>query len=85
MPLLWSGIESLKYRLRGLIVGAFLSLCGLAATLAGLAGIVFPPEIYGDQRVRWPLFVLLSVLSVWGVVLHVLGIVARLSDFHEEP
>ena len=54
-----------------------LAMAGAIFSLLGLVGGAFDERIYGDFLMRLPLFTLLTLISLVGLTLHAVAIVAR--------
>jgi hypothetical protein len=77
LPMIWSGVRTLNDRVGGLYLGGLLWAGALAASVAGLTGYLGDVETFGSLAVRLPLFVLLTIVSLAGLILHVTAIISR--------
>jgi tRNA A-37 threonylcarbamoyl transferase component Bud32 len=84
IPLLWAGIQTLNQRAVGLWVGLILWAAGIALSVVGLLGLAYDRETFGDLIVRVPLFVLLAILFLVGLISYVIAIISRLTAGRQE-
>ena len=76
-PVLWSGLQTLRGRLVGVWLGTLLTMIGVALSILALSGLAMDESIYGDRLIRVPLFSLLTLIALVGLVLHIAAIVSR--------
>ena len=55
------------------------TMAGVFLSTVGWLGFAYDAGTYGDAAVRKPLFVLLTILSLTGLVLYVVAIISRLT------
>ena len=79
LPMLWAGIRTVNNRIDGLWVGLGLCAVGVALSILGLLGLAFDEGTYGDVAVRLPLFTLLTIFSLIGVVTNIAAVASRLT------
>ena len=75
--LLWAGLCTLRGHIVGLWAGTFLAGSGLAATTLGITGVLFDEGIFGDRLMRLPLFSLLMLIALVGLLLHIVALISR--------
>lgn len=76
-PAFWSGLQTVRGRLGGLWLGTLLAMIGVALSLLALSGRMMDERIYGDRLIRVPLFSLLTLVALVGLVLHIAAIISR--------
>lgn len=78
VPMLISGLLALNGRFIGIWIGAALALVGVIFSVSGLLGTAWDADtFFGDVVVRMPLFILLSIIAVAGLLLNSSAIIVR--------
>ncbi len=77
LALLWAGLCTLRQQILGLWAGTFLAASGLAVTILGITGVLFDEGIFGNRLMRLPLFSLLMLIAMVGLLLHIVALISR--------
>ncbi|MBC8869065.1 MAG: serine/threonine protein kinase [Planctomycetes bacterium] len=78
VPLLWAGIRTINHHLGGLVLGLTLGVLGMGLAIAGLFGMTFDEETFGNPQVRMPLFTLVALICFVGVALSTVALTSRI-------
>ena len=78
LPLLWAGIRTINHHLGGLVIGLTLGVVGMVLSTAGLFGMTFDEETFGNPQVRMPLFTLVALICFVGVALSTVALASRI-------